>query len=136
MAGFTLQKSAYDQVPEVLRREVQGFANSLEYERLGDEGRDVPGLACAALARFLERFQEAEAREGLSERDAKSLADAYGVIEAFSQSDEMRVQNLVQTEIFENLRAAPEVRQRIEARLGPNAKVLLDDWRRRNAEST
>ena len=133
MTGFVLVGSQYDRVPEFLRREVEGFPASPEYELYDEEMRELPGLACAALSAFLERLQEAELREGLSESEARSLDDAYQAIEALSRG-EPEVQNLVQTEIFENFQALPKVWKAIEARLGPSATALLDDWKKRNAD--
>jgi hypothetical protein len=132
MSGFVLVERKYDKVPSVLRQ-IPGFSDSLEYERLGDDLQETPGLVCAAFSQFFERFQRAEAEQGLTDRDSETLAAAYRVLEEIASSDDTDVQNLVEMEFFENLNFEQPLWQLVEDRLGPNSRSLLSDWRRRNA---
>jgi len=133
MAMFVLKRSAYDRARDVLLRGVQGFADSKEFEQLGEALCGSPGLVCAAFTKFFVRFQEEEIRRGLSERDAKTLDDAYRALEELSSSSDDSVLNLVQTEVFENLRGSNSVFDAVEARFGKRTRQLYEEWKSKNS---
>lgn len=122
----------YPGVPELLLSRVQGFADSLEYERLNETERGLPGVVAAAFTRFFVRFQDAERQEGLGDRDAKTLDDTYRAIEDLVLSPDERVRTLVEDEIFENIRASETTWRAIESRLAPMSRALFGEWRRKN----
>jgi hypothetical protein len=132
--GPIVKQIAYDRVRDILLEEVAGFAASVEYERLEEDNlSNVPGLVAAAFTRFLNRFQQEEIARGLSARDAKALEDAYRAIELLSSSNDESVLNLVQIEIFENIRGSPELFHIFESKLGRLSRERYEDWRARNA---
>jgi len=130
MSDFVLIKPEYPKVPDLLLAEIQGFRDSLEYERLNETERRLPGVVGAAFTRFFIRFQDAEIQGSLTERDAKTLDDAYRAIEILSSSREDQVRTLVRDEIFENVRSSESVWRAIERRLGPRSLDLLKQWRK------
>jgi hypothetical protein len=132
MRSFVLNSAEYDRARRLLLRDVQGFADSKEYESLVDyDLSDVTGLVCAKFTRFFLRFQEEEIRHGLSDRDARTLEDAYRVIEELSSSPDLSVQNLIQTEVFENMTVSGDVITAAMGRFGVKTRDLYEDWRRR-----
>jgi len=132
MGSFVLVEPDYPKVPDILLSTAQGFADSPEYDGLNDRERQLPGVVAASFTRFFVRFQDAELREGLSDRDAKSLADAYEAIETLSSKRDEQIRTLVQDEIFENIRASEATWRVIEGRFGPQSKTLFEEWRKRN----
>jgi hypothetical protein len=81
--AFILVTSEYERVPASLCTTVSGFADSIEYRRLSDDLKKLPGLVCAAFSQFLMRLQEAELRDGsLADRDAESLESAFRAVDA------------------------------------------------------
>lgn len=132
MGSFVLLESDYPRVPDLLLSQVRGFSDSLEYERLNATERGLPGVVAAAFARFFVRFQDAELREGLIDRDARTLASAYGAIEELARSADERVRTLVEDEILENIRASEATWRMIASRFGPKSKTMLEEWRRKN----
>jgi hypothetical protein len=129
---LTRTEPEYSKVPDLLLSEVEGFEDSLEYERLNETEQGLPGVVAAAFTLFFVRFQDAEVREGLVDRDATTLADAYRVIEQLARGSDEHVRTLVQDEMFENVRASEATWQRIESQLGQASKTLFMEWRRRN----
>lgn len=109
MGKFILEESACDRARATLVSGVQGFADSKEFEQLGDELSRLPGLVFGAFTKVLVRFQEEEIRRGLSDRDSKTLDDAYRALEDLSSTTDDSVLNLVETEVFENLRGSSEL---------------------------
>ena len=128
---FTLVESQYDKVPAFLCATVVGFCDSIEYGQLDDELRRVPGLVCAALARYLVRGQEAEARDGeLTGRDAEALESAYQAIKVLAASGDDEVRTLLKDELFEGLSCPPQILALIRSRLDEISRTLFDEvWR-------
>jgi hypothetical protein len=129
MRSFLFVESEYSRVADLLLSGVPGFQDSLEYERLNETERRLPGVVAAA---FFVRFQDAELSERLVDRDATTLASAYRVIEQLAESSNGHIKDLLQDEIFENIRASEATWGGIESRLGPVSKTLLRDWRTKN----
>lgn len=128
MGSFVLVNSLYEGIPEFLLSNVRGFACSVEYERLNETERKLPGIVAAAFTQFFVRFQDAEMKEGLSDREARTLADAYEAIETLSRSPNGRVKTLVEEEILENIRASEGAWSVMRSRFGPAATRLLEEW--------
>ncbi len=132
MGRHVLVESEYPKVPEVLLSTVENFGDSLEYEQLGEAERQLPGVVAASFTRFFMRLQEAEARDGLSDRNVKILDQSYGAIERLASSRGERVRTLVRDEILENIRGSELAWRLIESRFGPQSKALYEEWRKRN----
>lgn len=132
MGNFTLAESEYPKVPEILLSMVQGFADSLEYERLSEIERQLPGVFAAQFTRFFVRLQEAELRGDHDERDTETLAGAYRAIEKLASSRDKQLRSLVQDEIFEDIRASEGTWPKIKVRLGWQSRTLFDQWNKSN----
>jgi len=130
--SFTLIESEYDKVPALLGATVVGFRDSIEYGQLDEELKTVPGLVCAAFARYLVRCQEAEERHGeLTGRDAQSLRSAFQAIEVLSRSNDDDIRTLLKDELFECLDCSVETLERIRSKLDDRARALFDEVRGR-----
>lgn len=132
MTTFVLKESASDRARDALLRSVLGFSDSKELEQLGEVLSRSPGLVCAAFTKFFLRFQEEELQRGLSDRDAQTLDSAYRALEELSSTDDDSVVNLLQTEVFENLRGSSALFQAVVARLGARTRQLYEEWKSRN----
>ena len=132
MTTFVLKESGCDRARDALLRGVSGFADSKETEQVGEVLARSPGLVFAAFTKFFVRFQEEELRRGLSDRDAETLESAYRVLEELSSIDDDSVVNLLQTEVFENLRGSPVLFEAVGARFGSRTKQLYEEWQSRN----
>ena len=88
----------------------------------------VAGLVCAALTKYMVDLQERAINGTLGGKESKALDDAYRVVESLASSPETRIQNVVVTEVFENIRTSERVLRVIISRLGPNARRLHDRW--------
>jgi hypothetical protein len=128
MMTSELGNPTYTSIPQFLRERVIGFADSIEYEKLGEECQALAGLVCAALASFICRFQTAELADGLNPRDEASLEQAYDAVECLAGSESLEVKNVVVNEIFENFRGSSIVSSTIKSRLGVQARLLYDRW--------
>jgi hypothetical protein len=117
MTDFVIRERDYDKVPHLLTTEVPGFLDSEEYRLLDSEDRKVPGLVTAAFTRYFEGLREADA-----------LERCYAVIEKLAVSPDPEVQNLVVTEIFENLQGSDESLGKIREQLGPESRRLYQQW--------
>lgn len=117
--GFILVEGSSDSVSEFLIQEVGEFASSEEYLRLDDEDRKSAGIVCGAFANYVSRVY------GESNTNAL-LVDAFNTIESLSAIQDIEVQNLVVTEILENIHfdEYPELIQK----LGSKSKALYDRW--------
>ena len=132
MGRFVLIEPEYPRVSEVLLSTVEGFGNSTEYEQLSEAERQLPGVVAASFTRFFMRLQEAEARDGLSDRNARILDQAYRAIERLASSRDEQVRTLVRDEVFENIRGSELTWRLMESRFGPQSEALYEEWRRRN----
>jgi len=128
MSNFTIQPSQYENIPAFVLAEVDGLSGSAPYGRLSDDDRHVAGLVCAALTKYMVDLQERAINGTLGGKESKALDDAYHVVESLASSQETRIQNVVVTEVFENIRTSERVLRVIISRLGPNARRLHDRW--------
>ena len=117
MPDFVIKERDYDKVPQLLTTEVPGFLDSEAYRLLDSEDRQVPGLVAAAFTRYLEGLHEAGA-----------LERCYAVIEKLATSPDPEIQNLVVTEIFENLQGSDESLGKLKEQLGPESRRLYQKY--------
>jgi hypothetical protein len=132
MCDFVIRESEYPRVPDFLLAEVDGFANSPEYQALNETERRLPGVVASAFARFLVRLQDPELAESLLDQNAKGLADSYRAIEKFAGSLDEHDRVLLQDEIFESVRASQRTWHAITSHFGPQSKALFEVWRSKN----
>lgn len=117
MTDFIIKERDYYKVPDLLTTEVPGLLDSEGYRLLDSDHRKIPGLVTAAFTRYFEGLQEAGA-----------LERCYAVIEKLATSSDPEVQNLVITEIFENLQGSDESLRKIKEQLGPESRRLYQEW--------
>ena len=107
---------------------VIGFRDSIEYDQVDEDLKNVPGLVCAAFARFLVRCQEAEEREGeLTGRDAESIRSAFHAVEHLGSSKDEGIRTLLKEEVFENLVCSTKTREQIRSKLDSRARALFEE---------
>ena len=128
MSDLTPTEKEYRSIPQLLMREVRGFAESPEYRSLENHGLELPGVVCGALVRFLTRLQKRAIESTMDKEAAESLVDSYRVVEQLSSSSDPDVVNAVVVEIFENLDCEPRVLEAIKARLGKVSRHLYEEW--------
>ena len=125
MVNFILRPDNSGLILASLRRVLPQFFDAPEYVRLKNLGRDlaeIPGLVCAAFARYLCRLLEMEPAE-------PTLANAcFNLIEEWSSHSDPNVQNYVITEIFENVRLPKLGEAYFKQRLGENSRKLFEEW--------
>ena len=117
MPDFIIKERDYNKVPDLIATAVPSFLESEAYDLLDAEDRKVPGLVTAAFTRYFEGLQEAD-----------ELEKCYAVIEKLATRSDLEVQNLVVTEIFENLRSSDEGLRKIKEQLGPESRRLYETW--------
>lgn len=118
--NFILIESESNKVSDFLVQEVSGFSGSDEYLRLDDEDRKSPGIVCGAFANYVSRIY------GEGSNADSFLDNAFNVIESLSSIQDSDVENLVVTEILENIHfdVYPELIQK----LGNKSKALHKRW--------
>jgi hypothetical protein len=128
VTNFVILDSEDKRVPGVLTREIPGFSSSEEFESLDPSDRHSPVFVCPALARYWLRLQRQEQAGGMDAGAAESLSSIYRTVEALAASNDLGVQNLVVTEILENLDADMGLIPLIKSRLGERTRQLYDRW--------
>ena len=116
---FILVENKSSKLAELLVQEIDKFPDSEEYLRLDDEDRKSSGIVCGAFASYISR--------AYGEGDADLLLKkAFDTIEMLSSIQDVGVENLVVTEILENIHfdEFPELIQK----LGNKSKALYDRW--------
>jgi len=116
---FTMVENSAAEVPKLLMQEASEFENSEEYHRLDDEDKKSVGIFCGAFANYISRVYG-------EEKDSAVLDRAFNAIESLSSTKDSDIENLVVTEILENLRfdEYPELTKK----LGRNSKALYERW--------
>lgn len=127
MTDFILVQRNYDNVPHLIIRRVPEFLNSLAFKSLTLEDRLLPGLVCASFTKFLVTIQK-EVGSKEKEEDVELLGRIYAVIEEMASDKDPAVQNVVVTEILENINTDEITRKRIVSMLLPKSKALYDRW--------
>ena len=117
--NFILVEGKSNTIPEFLVQEVSGFSESDEYLRLDDEDKKFPGIVCGAFANYLSRVYSKGGNAAIME-------SAFKAIEALSSVQDSDVENLVVTEILENIHfdEYPELIQK----LGSKSQALYERW--------
>lgn len=117
---FILVESKSAAVSEFLTQEVKGFSKSDEYLRLDDEDKRIPGIVCGAFAIYVSRIYRESGGESIS------LDSAFRAIESLCQWQDADVENLIVTEILENIsfNDCPNLLQR----LGCKSLSLYKRW--------
>ena len=107
-------------IPEFLVQSVREFSASDEYLRLDDKDRRSPGIVCGAFSNYISRIYNN------SGGGSVVLPSAFAAIESLSSIEDQTVQNLVVTEILENIRfdEFPELVQK----LGSKSRALHERW--------
>jgi hypothetical protein len=126
MPDFEIQRSQYEDVPDLLVEMVPGFEDSPEFALVADN-RELPDVVLGALARFVVRVETTSATGSLDE-DAASRAGAYQAIETLAASADPHVVNGVVVGVFEVLDATPRVLATIEQSLLPKSRELYERW--------
>jgi hypothetical protein len=122
MTDFVLLPNKASEIIGEILREVHGFRDSPEYSTLGDSGRDIPGVVCAALGHYVERLFRTE--EGSSD----SVDARYSALEMLERmAHEAALRELLTDEVFETWDLSPAL-DRIRASLGPEASVVFNSW--------
>lgn len=100
-------------------REVIEFESSEEYLRLDDEDEKSIGIICGAFANYISRLYS-------EERGSSVLDKAFNAIELLSSIRDPDIENMVVTEILENIYfdKYPELIKK----LGNNSKALYERW--------
>jgi len=116
---FILVGSSLSKIPGMLLAEVEGFSVSEEYARLDDEDRQSPGIVCGALANYVSRVWADSGSEPV-------LSSAFRIVESLSAVEDVEIQNLVVTELLENINFTdyPDLIQL----MGPKSRALYDRW--------
>ena len=116
--NFISVDSPVSAIPSLLSDRVKGFANSEEFIR-HQQWKNVPGIVCGTLAIYISRIH----RDG----DPNGILDsAFSIIESLSSVGDGQIENLIVTEILENIHSNdyPELIER----LGPESRALYDQW--------
>src|SRR2546425_108721 len=95
MSNFIIYPREFDNVPNLLLSEVSGFAQSTELSQLNCEELKIPGVVCAAFAKYFVRRQEAVLNKSADVAALESLASCYAVIEKMACSGDPSVNNLL-----------------------------------------
>lgn len=122
MTNFSLVP---DRSPEIilgtLRQKAPEFMSSEEYrslQNLGGKLTESPGLVCAALTKFLcAKLERGDAAEKY-----------FVIIEGWASAENWHVENLLITEVFENVRLPAVGEQAFKDRLGPASLELYERW--------
>ncbi|MFI0416531.1 MAG: hypothetical protein ACH255_20625 [Candidatus Thiodiazotropha sp.] len=116
---FILIENKANKIVELLVQEIDGFSDSEEFLRLDDKDRKTAGIVCGAFANYISRTYS----EGIA---GPLLEKAFATIETLSSIQDVDVENLVATEILENIYfdEFPELIQK----LGNKSKALYDRW--------
>jgi len=118
--NFVLVEGKSNTVSKFLVQEVSGFSESDEYLRLDDEDKKFPGIVCGAFSNYLSRVYS----EG---RNADAIMEsAFKAIESLSSVQDSDVENLVVTEILENIHF-DEYSELIQ-KLGSKSQALYERW--------
>jgi len=118
--NFILVGNKSNTVSEFLIQEVREFSNSDEYLRLDDEDRKSPGIVCGAFANYISRiYGEGGSIDSI-------LDNAFNAIESLSSVHDSEVENLIVTEIFENIHF--EEYPMLIQKLGSESMALYKHW--------
>lgn len=131
MTNFIRRNNDLERLPSLVAGRVLGFDQAAEYLGLETYERSIPGLVCAAFARYLVRLYSSRST-GPTAALERTIGSAHEVLEELASSPETAVESLVTDEIYETLDDQPAVAKMIERDLRPRARELYE---RRNRSS-
>ena len=129
MNDFLRQKHRAEGIPSFLVERVSGFRESAEYQALRPYELEIPGVVCGAFAGFLSRIHQEEG-SGARAKITPIAESAHQALEDMASVAEVVV--YLTDEVFENLDLTPKAECEFKQHLGPNARVLYDQWRRQS----
>jgi len=118
--NFILVEGISNKVAEFLVQKVSGFSDSDEYLRLDDKDRSSQGIVCGALANYISRIY------GEGDNKNSILDSGFNAIELLSAMQDSDVENLVVTEILENIHV--DEYPGLIHHLGSKSKLLYERW--------
>lgn len=125
MPNFKMRPDNSGLILASLRRVVPEFFDTEEYLGLKKLGRDlaeIPGLICAAYARYICRILDGQtSHSNLVER-------CFNLIEEWASHSDQEIHNLIVTEIFENVRLPKSGERQFSDRLGASSRRLFEVW--------
>lgn len=127
MTDFIIKQRNPYKVLDILREMIPQFPRSEEFQELAAEDQMVPGLVCAAFARYLARLQMSFSRENAFVDDRSNLERCYETIERLASDFDLEIQNLVVVEVFENISSKTVLSEMVK-RLKPNSRALYSRW--------
>lgn len=130
MTNFTLLESEYLKIPDILLSMVSGFVESVEYKKLNETERMLPGIVAAAFTSYFVTLLSKDNKEH-SESNERAISSAFEAIEKLSNSHDGQVKVLIEEEIFENVRASKSVWDQIELRLGTHSQIMFARWNKK-----
>ena len=119
MVDYILLPSNNAEVPSFLLAQVPALRQSSAFARLSETSRCLPGVVCATFARYI-----AELAANVHERE--HLSSVMQVVERLATSNESEIQNLVVTEILENME--DNVLRTLAPLMGTNCKALYERY--------
>jgi len=128
VVNFILREGDYQQLPKRLLRNVPGFEASNAFQVVAAD-RDLPGVVCAALARYLIAAQRQAMTGGEAGAELRRVLRAiYEAIEDLATSEDPETQNVVVVDILETLAGERDIREVIKRNLLPKSRELYDRW--------
>jgi len=124
VTDFILIPSRPPDVPGLLTARAIGFAQSEDYLELAEAERGLPSAVIAAFSRYVAGLLAAMPQ-------SSELTSCVDAMEELASWRDDEVDNLIQVDIIEVL--DPDVLAILVARLGPNARLVWEDWVKRNA---
>lgn len=95
--NFILVEDESNKISKFLFQEVRGFSDSDEYLRLDNKDRKSLGIVCGAFTNYISRIC------GECGNAVSVLENAFNAIESLSSAQDIDVENLVVTEVLENI---------------------------------
>jgi len=123
MTNFIFRGDGTCDIPRILSS-IEGFANSLEYERLADYDRENPGVVLAAFGCYLSRLHQRYLSGDAAPSLKSQLSFAHQALESLSTSPSTSVRNLLIDECFAAVEDSGVI-ESVKAHLGPHGRELL-----------
>ena len=133
MVDFIRVESDDFKVPELLLARVSGFEDSKEYAVVDESEKGLLTIVMDSFASFFLRLQAAALEGDLDQRDTKSLADSYAVIELLAGLHDHGVNSLLEDCVYWDFADDDSCRIAIESRLGPESITHYSRWRKGQA---
>ena len=124
MTDFIRRNNDLERLPSMVAGQVLGFDQSEEYRALQKYEQSIPGVVCAAFARYLVRLYSSRGSGPMASVEDAAIVSAHEVLEELASSPETAVESLVSDEIYETFDDKPVVAKMIERDLRPRAREL------------